>query len=154
MQNLVYGVLPREQLLALSGLEMLQGMIDRKYPVPPISRALGFLLTEAAPGRAVFRGTPTAELLNPIGTVHGGWIGTLLDSAMGCAVHTLLKPGQAYTTLEMKINFVRAVMPGQGELICEGRVIHSGARIGTSEGALKTADGKLLAHGTETCLIM
>ena len=117
-------------------------------------KALGFLLTEAEPGRAVFRGAPTADLLNPIGTVHGGWTATLLDSAMACAVQTLLKPGQAYTSLEMKVNFVRAVMPGQGELICEGKVIHCGGRIGTSEGTLKTADGKLLAHGTETCLIM
>ena len=149
-----HGVVSREDLTAGSGLAFLQGLIDGTNPPPPFSRAMGIYLTEVAEGRAVFTGTPSDEFLNPLGTVHGGWISALLDSAMACAVHTTLKPGQGYTTAEMKINFVRPVLPSSGQLICEGTVIHRGGTLATSEGRLVDGAGKLLAHGSETCVVI
>jgi uncharacterized protein (TIGR00369 family) len=146
--------LSRAQILKLSGLEQLQSMIEGKSPAPPIAAPLSFRLTEASAGLAVFVGEPKAEFLNPLGSVHGGWVSTLLDSAMACAVHSLLKPGQIYTTVEMKVNFVRPVLPTSGPLRCEGSIIHFGSRIATSQGHLTDAKGKLYAHGTETCLVM
>ncbi|HEX8167442.1 MAG TPA: PaaI family thioesterase [Beijerinckiaceae bacterium] len=149
-----HGVVPREVLTAGSGLAFLQGLIDGVHPPPPFSRTTGIYLTAVSEGRAVFSGVPSEDFLNPIGTVHGGWTSALLDSAMACAVHSTLKPGQGYTTAEMKINFVRPVLPSAGEITCEGVVIHRGATLATSEGRLLDASGKLLAHGTETCLIL
>lgn len=146
--------LTRAQILELSGLEQLQWMIEGKIPAPPIAAPLSFRLVEASAGQAIFTGEPKAEFLNPLGSVHGGWVGTLLDSAMACAVHSLLKIGQIYTTVEMKVNFVRPVMPTSGPLRCEGNIIHFGSRIATSQGRLVDAQGKLYAHGTETCLVM
>jgi uncharacterized protein (TIGR00369 family) len=148
-----YGVVPREALAAEDGLTFLRGVLDGRHPAPPISRTLGFAATEVEAGRVVFRGTPSPAVLNPLGTVHGGWAATLLDSAMACAVHTTLEAGQAYTTLEMKLNYVRPILPDAGEVVCEGRVVHRGASVATSEGRLLDGRGKLLAHGTETCLI-
>jgi uncharacterized protein (TIGR00369 family) len=149
-----HGVVAREVLTAGSGLAFLQGLIDGIHPPPPFSRATGIYLTRVAEGSAVFSGVPSEEFLNPIGTVHGGWISALLDSAMACAVHSTLKPGQGYTTVEMKINFVRPVLPSSGTLTCEGRLIHRGGTLATSEGKLLDASGKLLAHGTETCIVI
>ncbi len=148
------GIVPIKDVRLLSGLELLRGLIDGHFPRPPISRAANIWLSEADDGRVVFEGEPDASFFNPMGTVHGGWTGTILDSAMACAVHSTLVAGQGYTTVEMKVNFVRAVMPGKGPVRCEGRVVHSGGRIATSEGFLRSHDGKLLAHGTETCLII
>jgi uncharacterized protein (TIGR00369 family) len=149
-----HGVVPRAVLTGGSGLAFLQGLIDGTHPPPPFSRATGIYLTAVSDGRAVFMGEPSEDFLNPIGTVHGGWASALLDSAMACAVHSTLKPGQGYTTVEMKINFVRPVLPSSGTLTCEGVVIHRGGTLATSEGRLLDAAGKLLAHGTETCMIM
>lgn len=148
-----HGLARREDVAAMSGLEMLRAMLAGDLPAPPIAATLTFILTEAEPGFCVFTGEPSADYYNPLGTVHGGWAATLLDSAMGCAVHATLAPGEGYTTVEMKLNYVRAILPTTGTVRCEGRVIHRGARIATSEGKLLDASGKLLAHGTETCMI-
>lgn len=149
-----HGVVPREVLTADTGLAFLQGLLDGDHPPPPFSRATGIYLREVAEGRVIFAGTPSTEFLNPIGTVHGGWTSAILDSAMACAVHTTLNAGEGYTTVEMKINFVRAVLPSAGDLTCEGTLIHRGGKLATSEGKLLDASGKLLAHGTETCMII
>jgi uncharacterized protein (TIGR00369 family) len=147
------GVSPIETLRAQSGLAFLQGMIDGRLPRPPICAVLNFLLIEVGPGRALFQGTPTAEYYNPLGSVHGGWPATLLDSCMGCAVHSTLAAGQGYTTVEFKLNLVRPIFADTGPLRAEGKVINGGRTIATSEGRLFGPDGKLYAHGTETCLI-
>jgi uncharacterized protein (TIGR00369 family) len=147
------GVSPIETLRAQSGLAFLQGMIDGRLPRPPICAVLNFLLIEVGPGRALFQGTPTAEYYNPLGSVHGGWPATLLDSCMGCAVHSTLAAGRGYTTVEFKLNLVRPIFADTGPLRAEGKVINGGRTIATSEGRLFGPDGKLYAHGTETCLI-
>jgi uncharacterized protein (TIGR00369 family) len=149
----IFGVVPREVLVAEPGLAFLRGMIAGRHPAPPFARSTGIWLTEADEGRAVFAGLPSEGFFNPIGTIHGGWTSAILDSAMACAVHTTLKAGQAYTTVEMKLNFVRPVLPSSGRLTCEGVVIHRGGTLATSEGRLVDASGKLIAHGTETCMI-
>ncbi|WP_439572974.1 PaaI family thioesterase [Phreatobacter sp.] len=148
-----YGVVDMAEATGQDGMDFLRGMLEQRYPAPPIAGAMGFILTEAEPGRVVFEGTPTADFLNPLGTIHGGWTATILDSALGCCVHTLIKAGQAYTTVEMKVNYVRALMPHTGLVRCEGKVIHAGGRIATSEAKLVDGKGRLIAHGTETCLI-
>lgn len=149
-----FGVVPREEATRRSGLDFLRDLLAHRIPAAPISQTAGLWLTEAEPGRVIFAGEPSAAFLNPLGTVHGGWMATLLDSAMGCAVHSLLKPGQSYTTAELKVNFVRPVLPGAGVLRCEGKVIHGGSRLATAEGRLTDAAGKLLAHGSTTCMIL
>ena len=148
-----YGVVPTHEAVSQDGIDFLRGMLERRLPAPPISRTMGFILTEAEPGRCVFEGTPTADFFNPLGTIHGGWHATILDSALGCAVRTIIKAGQGYTTVEMKVNYDRALMPDSGPLRCEGKVVHAGGRIATSEARLTDAKGRLIAHGTETCLI-
>jgi len=148
-----YGVTPIEELRRLNGLEFMQGLIAGKYPAPPIMRSLQFTLDRVEHGVAVFSGDAKYDHYNPIGTVHGGWIATLLDSCMGCAMHTTMKPGQGYTSLEIKVNFVRPVLDSTGRVTAEGRVIYAGSRTGTAEGKLTDANGKLLAHGSTTCLI-
>ena len=148
-----YGVVPREAMMKMSGLELMQGLIEGKYPWPPIMKTLDYSLERVEHGVAVFSGEGKFEHYNPIGSVHGGWIATLLDSCMGCAVHTTLKAGQGYTSLEIKVNFVRAVLDTFGRMTAEGRVIHAGKSTATAEGKLIDAGGKLLAHGTTTCLI-
>jgi len=150
---LAHGVTPLAELKHLSGLEFIQGMLQGRFPRAPIMAALKFELVEAEHGRAVFEGVPEFAFYNPIGSVHGGYAATLLDSCMGCAVHTTLPAGQAYTTLEFKINFVRAMTDKTGRVRAEGRVIHPGNRAATAEGNLYDSRGKLLAHGTTTCMI-
>ena len=147
------GVTPLAQVKHLSGLEFMQGILDGRLPPPPIAAALKFELVELERGRAVFAGVPEFAFYNPIGVVHGGYAATLLDSCMGCAVHTTLPAGQAYTTLEFKINFVRAMTGQTGRVRAEGRVIHPGNRAATAEGHIYDARGKLLAHATTTCLV-
>ena len=137
-----------------SGLELLQEMIARRLPPPPIANLMGFTIASVEEGRAVFEGEPGEYLYNPIGVVHGGYAMTLLDSAMGVAVHTTLKAGERYTSLETKVNFVRPITLDTGLVRCEGNIVHRGGTIATAEGRLTAAgDGKLLAHGTTTCLI-
>lgn len=137
-----------------TGLEFLTAVMDGTLPRPPIAVTLGFNLVEVAEGRAVFAGEPGEYLYNPIGSVHGGYALTLLDSAMSCAVHATLAAGERYTTVEVKVNFVRPITMDTGMVRCEGVVIHRGGTIATAEGKLiAESTGKLLAHGTTTCLI-
>jgi uncharacterized protein (TIGR00369 family) len=151
--TLPHGVTPLDRVKHLTGLEFIQGMLEGRFPRAPIMAALKFELVEAENGRAVFEGTPEFAFYNPISSVHGGYAATLLDSCMGCAVHTTLPARQAYTTLEFKINFVRAMTDKTGRVRAEGRVIHPGNRAATAEGNLYDARGKLLAHATTTCMI-
>ena len=141
------------RLRAMSGLEALSAMIAGKLPAPPIGGLMGFRLVEAEKGRAVFQGTPGPSLLNPLGAVHGGYALTLIDSACGCAVHTELGAGIGYTTVETKVNFTRPIDPDGGPVRCEGRVLSRGRTIATAEAYLRSAEGKLLAHGTSTLII-
>lgn len=138
---------------AFSGLDMLQAMLRGELPAPPICQTLDFLLIRAEPGLAVFQGTPRFEHYNPLGSIHGGWIATLLDSAVACAVHSTLAPGRRYTTIELKVNMVRAVTVETGPVRAEGQIIHAGSRVSTAEGRLVGADGRLYAHATTTCLM-
>jgi len=153
MAEPTYGVVPLEQARSMSGLALLRGWSEGRFPAPPIGQTLGFALVEVEEGRVVFLGTPEARHYNPLGTVHGGFAATLLDSAMGCAVHSTLKPGIGYTSVELKVNFVRPMTDKTGPVRCEGKIVHVGARIGTAEGRIVDAQGKLLAHGSTTCLI-
>ncbi|TWG94684.1 uncharacterized protein (TIGR00369 family) [Mesorhizobium sp. J18] len=147
------GTIPHEDVAKFSGLELLQKAIDGTYPAPNISAQMNFGLTEVSHGRAVFHGLPGERHLNPLGMVHGGWAATVLDSALGCAVHTTLEPGEAYTTVEFKVNLTRPITLTTGEVICEGKVIHKGRTLAVSEASLRDGSGKLLAFGTETCSI-
>ena len=149
----VAAALDPTDIASLSGLDQLQAMLDGRFPPAPIAASLGFTLTELEAGRVVFEGTPSLAMYNPIGTVHGGWIATLLDSACGCAVHSMLKPGQAYTTLELKTVFHRALSAGI-TVRAEGRIIQHGRRAAFSEARLKGLDGKLYATATSTLLVM
>ena len=142
-----------EQGLQLAGMDYVDAIATGALPAPPISVLMGFRLAEAEPGRAVFEMTPGPEHYNPIGSVHGGIALTLLDSAMGCAVHPTLEQGVGYTPLEVKTNFVRPITADTGHIRCEGIVLHRGSRVATAEGRLTDEAGKLLAHGTTTCLI-
>jgi uncharacterized protein (TIGR00369 family) len=147
------GVSPIETLKALPGLEFLQRIVDGRLPRAPICDTLNFQLLEVERGRAVFQGAPRPEHYNPLGTIHGGWPATLLDSCMACAVHTTLPAGQGYTTVEFKLNLVRPILGNTGPLRAEGKLINAGRTLATSEGRLFGPDGKLYAHGTETCLL-
>lgn len=148
-----FGHIPTEAFHRLSGLEIFREMLAGRLPAPPICGALDFIMTEAEEGAVVFEGVPRAAFDNPLGAVHGGWAATLLDSAMACAVHSTLKAGFAYTTVEMKLNYVRPIVEATGKVRCEGKIVSLGRTLATSEGRLLDARGKLLAHGTETCLI-
>ena len=147
------GVARPEQVEGLSGLDLMQAMLRGELPYAAIAKTLDFMLISVSPGVAIFQGTPLAQHLNPLGTIHGGWAATLLDSVMGCCIHTMLKAGSGYTTVEIKVNYVRAMTDKTGPVRAEGKVINVGSRIATSEGRLTDAAGKLLAHGTTTCLI-
>jgi uncharacterized protein (TIGR00369 family) len=147
------GVLDLRTLGHMSGLQMLHAMLAGELPAPPISKTMNFWMTQAAEGTATFVGEPSADFLNPLGTVHGGWTGTIMDSALACAVHATLLPGEAYTTLEYKVSCLRPILPTTGRLTCMGTVVHRGRRAATSEARLVDAGGKLYAHGTETCMI-
>ncbi|WP_298161609.1 PaaI family thioesterase [Brevundimonas sp.] len=137
----------------LSGVEQLRLSFLADRNTAPIAQTLDYRMTAVEEGRVVFEGTPTLAVYNPIGTVHGGWMATLLDSACACAVHSMLKPGQAYTTLEIKTVFHRALTEGV-PVIAEGRIIQIGRRAGFAEADLRGADGKLYATATSTCLVM
>ena len=137
-----------------TGLELMNEIASRRLPPPPITATLGFTAVAFEEGTAVFEGEPAEYLYNPIGVVHGGYAMTLLDSAMGVAVHTTLKVGERYTTLETKVNFVRPITLDTGRVRCEGNIVFRGGTIATAEGKVTAINtGKLLAHGTTTCLI-
>ena len=147
------GLARPDQIAGKSGLQMFEAMLAGEIARAPITATLQFWLVEARLGHAEFQGTPAFEHYNPLGSVHGGWMATLLDSCVGCAVHTLLQPGKAYTTLELKVNFVKALTDRVSLVRAVGDVIHSGSRVATAEGRLVGPDGTLFAHATTTCLI-
>jgi uncharacterized protein (TIGR00369 family) len=147
------GVSRPDQVAGRSGLELMQGLLNAELPFPTIGQTLDFLLIEVSHGRAVFQGTPGPAHLNPMGGVHGGWYATLLDSALGCCVHAALPAGKAYTTLELKVNLIRALTPKVQRVRAIGQVVHVGNQTATAEARLVGADGKLYAHGTTTCLV-
>ena len=139
----------------MSGLEFIRAIFEGRLPPPPIAVTMDFTGAEAEEGRVVFVGEPREFLYNPIGVVHGGYAMTLLDSAMGCAVQTTLAQGEGYTSLETSVNFVRPITSETGRVRCEASILHRGGRIATAEGRLiAEKTGKLLAHGTTTCLII
>jgi uncharacterized protein (TIGR00369 family) len=148
-----YGLVPADVAATMSGLEFLQGMIAGRFPGPPIMELIGFGLVEVDTGRAVFEGTPAFKHYNPLGTVHGGYAALLLDSCMGCAVHTTLPKGIGYSTLEFKVSFIRALTADTGLVRAEGKAINTGRRVATAEGRLTDPRGRLLAHATTTCLV-
>lgn len=152
-KTFTYGLVPEGEIMSRTGLSFLTEMIAGTLPQPPICATLGFHLAEASPGFACFEGLPEQRHYNPIGTVHGGYAATLLDSALGCAIFTTLDKGEAWTTLELKLNMVRPITESTGLLRAEGRIIHRGRTIATSDGTLKDGAGKLYAHATTTCMI-
>src|SRR3569623_976856 len=147
------GVARPEQVAGKSGIEVMQAMLRGELPYPPIAKTLDFQLLEVGEGRAMFQGTPGQAHLNPMGTVHGGWYATLLDSALGCAVHTMLPAGRGYTTAELGVNLVKGIGPKVQRVRAEGKVIHCGRQLATAEARLYGPDGTLYAHGTTTCLV-
>jgi uncharacterized protein (TIGR00369 family) len=154
VRPMAYGLVPLATARTLSGLELLTAIRDGTLPSPPIQQVMDFRIAEIRRGFTIFAGTPKFEYYNPIGSVHGGYTACLLDSCMACAVHSTLEAGHSYTTLEIKINYVRAITSDTGEMRAEGKVINAGRRIATAEGRLCDASGKLYAHGTTTCLIL
>lgn len=149
---------PSDELLRqaahLSGLEFLQSIIDGRHPAAPISRLMEFAIVEVEHGRAVFEGTPTDRVYNPIGSVHGGYSMVLLDSVTACAVQSTLPAGVGYGTIENKVNLTRQITRDSGLLRAEGKVVHVGSRIATAEGTVIDSQGRMVAHGTSTCLII
>jgi uncharacterized protein (TIGR00369 family) len=147
------GVLAREKLVGKDGLAQMQGILSGELPPATIAATLDYLLIEVGHGRAVFQGTPGPDHLNPMGTVHGGWYATLLDSALGCAVHTTMQAGRGYATAELSINLVRALTPKVQRVRAEGEVVHSGRQMATAQARLVGPDGTLYAHATTTCIV-
>ena len=141
------------RLAHLSGLQVLRGMITREIQGPPIMATLGFQLVEVGTGTAVFEGTTAEWQYNPLGTVHGGWISTILDSALGCAVHTTLQPGQLYTTMDLQVRFIRSLSSTSGVVRAEAKTVHAGKRVATAEARLVGADGTLYATATASCIV-
>ena len=139
----------------MSGLEFMNAVVSGQLPPPPIMATMGIIGAEVEAGKAIFRGEAGEYLYNPIGVVLGGFAMTILDSALGCAVHTTLAVGERYTSLETKVNFVRPITAETGPVRCEAVVVYRGGRVATSEGKLVAErSGKLLAHGTSTCMII
>ncbi len=148
------GVIFADIASAMSGVDFLAALRDGNVPPPPFAATTGIRPLAAERGRVTFEGAPSEQFYNPMGTVHGGSITTLLDTAMACAIQSMLPAGQTCTTLELKINFVRPVFAFTGALRCEGEILSFGGRIASSEGKVFDKEGNLIAHGTETCLIM
>lgn len=147
------GVARPEQVMHLSGLEILQQMLAGNLPPPPIAQTMDFMLVSAAKGEATFQGTPLVKHYNPMGGIHGGWFATLLDSALGCAVMSALPPGRGYTTLELKINLVRGLTAKVPVVRAVAKTVHVGKQVATAEAQLIGHDGKLYAHSSTTCLV-
>jgi uncharacterized protein (TIGR00369 family) len=149
-----FGVATREQIERLTGRQHLEEIIRGFLPAPPIAQTLSFSLIEVSDGFVAFEGNPGPHLLNPLGTVHGGWVLTLIDSVTGCAVHSTLPAGVAYTTIETKANFSRPITPNTGVVRAEGRVVGKGRTIISAEGRVFDDSGRLLAHGTSTLMVL
>jgi uncharacterized protein (TIGR00369 family) len=148
-----YGTVAEAKRKQMTGLEFVRGLASGELPLNTIARTLGYDVIEAERGRVLVALVPTGEHLNPAGTVHGGLTATLLDSCMGLAIQSTLDKEVSQTTLEFKISLIRPITPATGEIRSEGRVLNAGRRIGTAEGRVVDAQGRLLAHGTTTCLI-
>jgi uncharacterized protein (TIGR00369 family) len=148
-----FGTVSAERQREMSGLEFVQGLADGTLPLNTMAETLGYDVTEAASGRVVVTATPNGTHLNPSGTVHGGLAATLRDSCMGLAIRSMLEKGSASTTLEFKISLLRPITPETGPIRAEGVVLSCGRRIGTAEGRITDTAGRLLVHGTTTCLI-
>jgi uncharacterized protein (TIGR00369 family) len=153
MHGAPYGVAKLQDVAGLTGLQLMQALMAGTLPAPTINKTLHFGLVEVAHGRAVFQGAPNDQLLNPMGTMHGGWYATLLDSALGCAVHTTMPLGRGYTTLEFKVNIVRGVSLKVPLVRAVGTTIHVGRQTATAEAKLVGHDGTLYAHASTTCLV-
>jgi uncharacterized protein (TIGR00369 family) len=138
----------------MSGLDCIRALVSGKLPAPPVAALVGLRVTEASEGRVAGVLDPAEYQYNPLGSVHGGVLTTLMDSVMSCAVHTLLPAGVGYSTVEVKVNFVRPVHADTGTLRCEGSVVHAGSRIATAECRVTDSAGRLYAHGVNTCLIL
>jgi uncharacterized protein (TIGR00369 family) len=149
----MYGTVSADRQKEMSGLEFVQGLVDGTLPLNTLARTLDYDVTEAASGRVVVTAEPSGIHLNPAGTVHGGLAATLLDSCMGLAIQSTLEKGIGQTTLEFKISLVRPITPETGVIRAEGLVLSRGRRVGTAEGRITDANGRLLAHGTTTCLV-
>ena len=149
-----FGVATPEQIAGMTGREMLEAMIAGQLPSPPIARLMGFWLSEVSDGAATFEGEPSADLLNPLGTIHGGWALTLIDSAGGCAAHSTLAAGFGYTTIETKANFARPIAPDSGLIRAAGRVVTAGRRIIATEVRMTDSRGRIVAHGTSTLMVL
>ena len=147
------GLARPDQIAGKTGLEIMQMMLAGEIPYAAIARTLDFMIVEASPGAAIFQGTPLQQHLNPLGTIHGGWVATLLDSALGCSVHTLMPPGRGYTTAELGVNYVKGLTPRVSRVRAIGKVIHCGRQLATAEARLVGPDGTLYAHATTTCLV-
>ncbi len=147
------GVAPREDIFGMTGMEVFEAIFAGKLPPAPIGDSLDFIPVHMEPGVAIFQGRPQQRHYNPLGTVHGGWFCTLLDSAVGCAVHTTLPAGKGYTTLELKVNMLRPLTDAVILVRAEGKVVQAGRQIALAEGRIVGPDGKLYAHATTTCLI-
>jgi len=148
-----YGTVSPDRRKEMSGLEFVQGLADGSLPLNTMARTLGYDVVAAEKGRVVVAVEPSDAHLNPAGTVHGGLTAILLDSAMGLAIQSTLEKGFAQTTVEFKISLIRPITPETGRITAEGRVLNCGRRVGTAEGRLTDGNGRLLAHGTTTCLI-
>ncbi|MES2591235.1 MAG: PaaI family thioesterase [Bacteroidota bacterium] len=142
-----------QQASQMSGMEYIEAMLNKQLPGPPVIETLDFKLKSIEPGKAVFSFVPAEFHYNPIGSVHGGVISTILDSAMGCSVHSLLPKGKAYTTLELKVNFLRAITKENAELFAVGKIIHCGNKTALVEAQVIDSQNKVYAHGVSTCLI-
>ena len=152
--SLRYGVAKPDEIAGMTGLQVMQALIDGKLPAPPIAQTLSFWLVEVGDGLAVFEGETGPHVLNPLGIVHGGWALTLIDSATGVAGHTLLPPGVGYTSVETKANFTRPIRQDTCRVRAEGRVVSRGRQIMTAEARILDAEGRLLAHGTSTLMVL
>jgi uncharacterized protein (TIGR00369 family) len=148
-----YGVTSAEVMASMAGIDFVRAIFDGRLPAPPIMQPIEPFDSTAEPGHVVFYSTPGFRHYNPIGSVHGGYAATLLDSAMGLAVHSMLPPGTGYTTLEFKVSFIRGMTKDTGPVRSEGRIFNVGRRAATAEARITDAKGRLLAHATTTCLV-
>lgn len=151
--SLKTGRVELKDVLSTKGIDFLRGMSEGKFPLPPMASVIPIHLSAVERGTILFEALPEERFYNPIGTVHGGYSATLLDTAMACAVHSTLDAGEAYTTLEFKVNFVRPLRAYTGRIEIGGKVLHRSTRSATAEGEIRDARGKLYAHATTTCMI-
>ena len=147
------GVARPDQVAGKTGLQVMQGLLAGELPHAHMAKTLDFMMVEVAPGLAIFQGTPGVQHLNPLGTVHGGWFASLLDSALGCAVHTLMPPGRGYTTADLSVKLVKAITPKVQRVRAIAKVLHCGRQLATAEAQLVGPDGTLYAHASTACLV-